>query len=311
MSAAASVRDPIGSVAVQDGPGWRPHADERWWPGVSLAVVAHLTLVAALAFAVSWKVQTEVAVEAEVWSAIPQAAAPAEAPPPPQPEPEPTPPTPAPEPPPPPAPEPKVEPPKPDIVTERAPRKEPREKQRKEPKEVFETSPPKPSRKPEPEPRKPDPRKPDPKPDPKADARARAEQAKSDAKSDAKSAAEREALRQAHLARMMSDLGGGPGGAGRAAAAAGPSKSYIGRLIARIKPNVVFTDSVNGNPLAQVEVRCAPDGRIVSRKLLVSSGVAAWDEAVLRALDRTEVLPADEQGRVPPLMQLDFRPKDF
>ena len=109
----------------------------------------------------------------------------------------------------------------------------------------------------------------------------------------------------------MSELGGGPGGAGRAAASAGPSKSYIGRLIARIKPNVVFTDAINGNPLAQVEVRCAPDGRIVSRKILVTSGVPAWDAAVLRALDRTEVLPLNEQGRIEPVMLLDFKPLDF
>lgn len=314
---ALPARDPLGSIVIQGGPGWRPREGERWWPGVSLAVGAHLALVLALAFAVSWKVQkAEVAVEAEVWSEIPRAAGPAVAPPPPPeptpvppdvPKPEPVPPQPAPE------PEPKVAP-KPDIVAEREPPKknkpehkpepklEPKpekakpekpekervakdkpEKKRKEPKEVFDTSPPKPS--------------------PKPEAKPKAESAQS--------AAEREALRQAHLARMMSDLGGGPGGAGRASASSGPSKSYIGRLIARIKPNVVFTETVNGNPMAQVEVRCAPDGRIVSRKLVAASGVAAWDDAVLRALDRTEVLPADEQGRVPPVMLLDFRPKDF
>lgn len=307
---ALPVRDPLGSIVIQGGPGWRPREDERWWPGVSLAVGAHLALVLAMAFAVSWKVQkAEVAVEAEVWSEIPRAAGPAVAPPPPPeptpvppdvPKPEPVPPKPAPE------PEPKVAP-KPDIVAEREPPKKHKpekakpekpekekvakdkpekdkpEKKRKEPKEVFDTSPPKPS--------------------PKPEAKPKAESAQS--------AAEREALRQAHLARMMSDLGGGPGGAGRASASSGPSKSYIGRLIARIKPNVVFTETVNGNPMAQVEVRCAPDGRIVSRKLVAGSGVAAWDDAVLRALDRTEVLPADEQGRVPSVMLLDFRPKDF
>ena len=66
-----------------------------------------------------------------------------------------------------------------------------------------------------------------------------------------------------------------------------------------------------GNPSALVEVRCAPDGRIISRKLLESSGLPAWDEAVLRAVDRTEVLPLDENGRVPSPLQIEFRPKDF
>lgn len=307
-----AVQDPIGEVAIKGGPGWRPRQDERWAPGVSLAVLAHLGLVLALALAMNWKVKTEVAVEAEVWSEIPRAAGPAMAPPP-EPKPEPVPPKAepavAPEPKPEPRPEPKVEA-KPDIVAERTPKKEPKEKKRKEPKETFDTTPPKPSRKPDP--------KPEPKPEvkPKAEAKPAPKQdakpdPKTDAKADKQSAAEREALRQAHLARMMSDLGGGPGGSGRAGVAAGPSKSYIGRLIARIKPNVVFTDAISGNPLAQVEVRCAPDGRIVSTKLIASSGVPAWDVAVLRALERTEVLPLNEQGRIEPVMQLDFRPKDF
>jgi colicin import membrane protein len=58
-------------------------------------------------------------------------------------------------------------------------------------------------------------------------------------------------------------------------------------------------------------VRCAPDGTIIGRKLVKSSGVAAWDDAVLRAIDRTEVLPLDEKGKIAPVMLIDFRPKDF
>ena len=59
-----------------------------------------------------------------------------------------------------------------------------------------------------------------------------------------------------------------------------------------------------------VEVRCAPDGRIVSARLLTPSGLASWDAAVLRAVERTEVLPANEQGRVPSTIVIDFRPRD-
>ncbi len=110
---------------------------------------------------------------------------------------------------------------------------------------------------------------------------------------------------------MMSSLGGGSGGPGAAPRSTGPSAGYAGRIIARVKPNIVFTETIQGNPQAVVEVRCAPDGRIVSRRLVTSSGVAPWDEAVLRALDRTEVLPADGDGRVPSLMQLSFKPRDF
>ena len=34
------------------------------------------------------------------------------------------------------------------------------------------------------------------------------------------------------------------------------------------------------------------------------------DEAVLRAIDKTEVLPRDTDGRVPPSLEISFRPRD-
>ena len=51
-------------------------------------------------------------------------------------------------------------------------------------------------------------------------------------------------------------------------------------------------------------------GTIISRKLVKSSGVASWDEAVLRAIDKTETLPKDTNGLVPTPLRLVFRPKD-
>ena len=74
---------------------------------------------------------------------------------------------------------------------------------------------------------------------------------------------------------------------------------------------MVFTEELPGNPLATVEVRCAPDGRIIGRRLLTRSGSEAWDDAVLRAIDRTEILPLDDNKRIPSVMQIDFRPRDF
>jgi colicin import membrane protein len=125
------------------------------------------------------------------------------------------------------------------------------------------------------------------------------------------SAVDLEAQRDANIQRMMASLGGAAGGPGTAVRSSGPSAGYAGRIIARIKPNIVFTESLNGNPHAVVEVRCTPDGRIMSRRLLTPSGVSSWDEAVLRALDRTEVLPPDVDDRVPSLMQLSFKLRDF
>ena len=121
------------------------------------------------------------------------------------------------------------------------------------------------------------------------------------------------AQREANLKRIQGQANatGDADSAGNAARTSGPSASYAGRIKARIKPNIVFTDSISGNPLATVEVRCASDGTITSRKLTRSSGNDAWDDAVLRAIDKTGQLPRDTDGRVPPTLVLAFRPRDF
>ena len=118
--------------------------------------------------------------------------------------------------------------------------------------------------------------------------------------------------RQENIQRMtgLAGASGGPSATGTALKSAGPSASYAGRIVARIKPNIVFTEELVGNPTADVEVRTSPDGTIVGRKLLKSSGNKAWDEAVLKAIDKTEVLPRDVDGQVPSSLTITFRPKD-
>jgi colicin import membrane protein len=92
-----------------------------------------------------------------------------------------------------------------------------------------------------------------------------------------------EALRQENMKRIagMAGATGDENATGTAQRAAGPSDSYGGRIRARIKPNITFTEDVASNASADVEVRCAPDGTIVGKKLIKSSGNAAWDNAVL------------------------------
>ena len=68
------------------------------------------------------------------------------------------------------------------------------------------------------------------------------------------------------------------------------------------------TEIIVGNPVAEVEVRTAPDGTILSSKITKSSGVKSWDDAVLRAIEKTEVLPRDLDGRVPSPMIIALRP---
>ena len=121
-----------------------------------------------------------------------------------------------------------------------------------------------------------------------------------------------ELQRQENLKRMTGLAGSSdlPGLSGSQAQSAAPSATYAGRIRARIKPNIVFTDSIAGNAMADVEVRTAPDGTIVGRKLIKSSGVPGWDEAVLRAVDKSQVLPRDIYGRVPASLVIGFTPKD-
>lgn len=117
--------------------------------------------------------------------------------------------------------------------------------------------------------------------------------------------------REENVKRMLGQLGTGDNPNGTAPRDAAPSSSYTGRLIARIKPNIVFTDTVPGNPAAEVEVRSAPTGTIIARRIVTSSGFKEWDEAVLRAIDRTGTLPRDTDGRVPATITITFRPREL
>ncbi|MCY7319890.1 MAG: cell envelope integrity protein TolA, partial [Ramlibacter sp.] len=121
-----------------------------------------------------------------------------------------------------------------------------------------------------------------------------------------------EAQREDNLKRIqgLANGSGAPDSRGTAARASGPSASYGGRVAARIKPNIVFTEDIAGNPRAEIEVRTSPDGTIIGQRVLKSSGVRGWDEAVLKAVIKTEVLPRDVDGRVPASLIIDFRPKD-
>ena len=270
-----------------------------WGRSLSFALFMHLLLLAALTWGVQWKTQSNtLSASAELWSALPLEAAPAAN------EPEPTPPQPVPPPEPVKAVEPKPTPPTPPKVDAAAEReaadialKKEKEKKLQEKKEA------------ELEKKK-------KKLEKEKEKALKKEVAEAKAKLDAKKAAAEEkrteALRNENLKRMqgMAGASGDENSKGTALKASGPSASYAGRIRARIKPNITFTEDVAGNPKAEVEVRTSPDGTIISRKLLSSSGNKAWDEAVLKAIDKTATLPRDEDGRVPPVLEISFRPKD-
>lgn len=294
-------------------------------PGALLALAVHGLLLVALAWSVNWHARTPEVYSAELWSSLPQVAAPraAEAPPPPAPAQPTPPPPPNPEPPParavapPAAPAPPAEPaPDPQIAIEKAAKAV---EARREAAALAEAE--KQAQK------------------ARAEADRQARQAKADAlrerqrQDQAKREAaqrEREAqalkaeaaedarlakLREDNLRRMREQMGapdaaGLPTATGQAARDAAPSASYAGKVAQRIRDNIILTAEVPGNPLAVVELKTGPGGTVVGHRLLKSSGNKEWDEAVLRSVERTDSLPRDTDGRVPPTLELSLRPKE-
>ena len=80
------------------------------------------------------------------------------------------------------------------------------------------------------------------------------------------------------------------------------SANYAGKIVELIKRNWGLHKEYTGQPKTEVEVFCAPDGTILNKKITKSSGNADWDEAVIKAIDQTQLLsklPRDTDGRVP------------
>jgi colicin import membrane protein len=295
---------------------------------LSFALFMHLLLLVAIAFSVQWKTEpNNLSASAELWSAVPVEAAPAAN------EPEPPPPEPVkaveqkPEPPPPPPAAPKINAAAEREAADIALKKE-LEKKKLEEKKEAELEKKKKLEKDKLEKEKLDKEKAKEKEKEREKEKAKelekkkkeealkkaeaAAKAKEEAKKAAAEEKRTEALRNENLKRMqgMAGASGDEKAKGAALKSSGPSASYAGRIRARIKPNITFTEDVAGNPKAEVEVRTSPDGTILSRKLLSSSGNKAWDEAVLKAIDKTATLPRDEDGRVPSVLEISFRPKD-
>jgi len=256
-----------------------------------LALAVHALLLLALNWGTLWSQQPQdMSVEAELWSAIPQPVAPKsqrppepDVPPTPEPEPQPEPPSPV-TPPvkPTEAPKPVVDP---QIAIDKLKKKQAEEKQQQAQE------------------------------DKKAKRKAEKEEEAKRKAQEKQEAKEAEARHQAAVKRLQSMAGsaGTPVDTGVAPKASGPSASYIGRLRAKVKPNITFPDNllqnVVGNPTAEVEVTCSPSGKIEDVNLLKPSGNKAWDDAVVNGLYKTAMLPRDVDGSVPTRLVFSFRPR--
>jgi len=260
--------------------------------GFGFALGAHLLLVIALTFSVQWHTQEPPAFEAELWSSVPVAAAPKaqEPPPEPQPEQQPTPPKPQ---------EPSAEELQAQHDAEIAIAKE-RDRKLEQQRQAEQQA--------------------------KEEAKRKQEQAQKladqqrqqqllqkqqDAKAAKDAAARADAQRQAFLKRIQGMAGatGDANATGTAMRSSGPSPSYTGRIIARIKPNIIYNVGAT-DPRAEVQLKVAPDGTIISSRLTHSSGDPEWDNAVLRAIEKTGILPRDVDGSVPSDILIGLRPHE-
>ena len=263
-----------------------PDNDQTDMTALLLAAVVHILLVGALFFSVQWRSQAPTAVAVEVWRSGP---APLPAPiikPEPLPEPPPPPPPPKVEAKPEPKPlPPKVETPpvKPDIAVKDD------KKKKEEPK--------KPEPKPEEVPKKPEPKKEEPK-KPEPERRSfddelqrelkQAQQQKAVHDQRARADAELRQLGQAQAELAASALQRG-------------LASYMDKIRGKIK----------GKPEGIFDVTQLPTGEIINVKISKSSGNRALDEAIERAIRKSDPLPLpDQPGLFKRELKLKYRPFD-
>jgi colicin import membrane protein len=267
-------------------------------PGLALALLVHGGLIVALTFSVSWKASEPAGVTAELWSAVPQAAAPGAV------EPESVAPPPPPPPPPPKATQPARIEPRPDAQIA-----EEKERLRREKLKAAQEEQDKKDAAKKREQQKQDQLK-----------QEQAKKADADKKEDdrkrreaaSKVDAETQSNRDAQLKRIMGMAGatGAPNATGKAQQSRGASSGYGGRIVAHLKPFNLFTETVTGNPRVEVEVRVGPSGTILGKKITRSSGVPSWDDAVMRTLDKAERLPLDTDGSVQNPTIISWGPND-
>jgi len=253
----------------------------------ALAAAVHLLLLAVLLLGVRWQNRPPEAVVVELWR---------EPPPPPvqvAPKPEPV-----------PQPAPVVEPPKPEPVIEKpeiAIKEPPKPKPEVKPKPA-----PKPVPKAEPKP-KPEPPKAKPLPQVKPEAKPRPRDDEMQKRMREELAREQLALQTERERQAIKDQ------LARDASAARNKglDEYIARIRAKVKSNWILPIEMKGNPEAMFDVVQLPTGEVLTVKLVRSSGIAAYDQAVERAILRSSPLPRPaNENLFNRELRLTFRPRD-
>jgi colicin import membrane protein len=85
--------------------------------------------------------------------------------------------------------------------------------------------------------------------------------------------------------------------------------SYTDKIRAKIRGNLIRVADLSGNPEAEFDVTQLPSGEVLSATLRKSSGNAALDAAIERAINKSSPLPKpDDPGLFQRNLRLKFRP---
>lgn len=273
----------------------------------ALSVAVHLIFLVMLLFTVTWQRKPPEPVSVDLWQDLPSTPGPKPAPQPPREEVKPPPPPPKveakpPPPPPPPKAEPKPEP-KPDIALKEKLEREKREKERlehekvereKREKERIEKQKQLEEDKRIEEQKKREEQK-------KLERQKLEEQKRAEEQKRLEKQAKLDEQRQfeeirAREARELAAAQARREQAAAAAAAQGKADAEaIARIRSRIRSFIVLPQEISGNPEAEFDVVVLPGGDVLSVRLVKSSGVAAYDSAVERAILKAQPLPVPSE----------------
>ncbi|CAB3638879.1 cell envelope integrity protein TolA [Paraburkholderia rhynchosiae] len=149
-------------------------------------------------------------------------------------------------------------------------------------------------------------------------------QKKAEAQKAAKAKAQAEAAAQAkkldaerreRLAQMQG-MAGAPGstgnglgksGTGSGSGGTAASPGYADKVRRVVRPNISWGGETEGLETV-IAVRCSPTGTLLSATIAHSSGNSAWDDAALRAVQRSDPMPQDIDGKTPPSFRITLRP---
>lgn len=120
--------------------------------------------------------------------------------------------------------------------------------------------------------------------------------------------------RQTKLAEAQARQAEAAAASKRQAEVAGVVGQYRDLISAKVRGNTRLPDNLTGNPQVRCLVRLLPTGEVQSVRVTQSSGNAAYDEAVVRAIEKSSPLPlpSDRDARAAFVPELSFvhRPKE-